>query len=537
MSNKLIITESQYNRLLELLNETPFDVMIDTSIQVGDKLIVTHKDGKNRFRVVKKIGSGIVLISEDKGQINRQYRYFMNYNSMSDSTLEFKIVDIKNEPQIAGNIYKWRTAHYEGVKNIEVVKANTNKMVDSLKRVEKGPEDQGPEGQGPEGQEPEEKPEQTFEHPYEHFTHEVLNNITRGKAIHLETKHGSASLCCSERFDGTKVIFEINFEEVVGKMKPAYEYDNFYLTLINSDNMVEDNKNTVWLNSDDSFNLKLTAVSAGTRSDFVIDGIVDFDLNHDCGEEDEPEKPETQGQEPDTEEPDTEEPEGEIPDRETLLGDESPRDIYDEILRDKQMQKAFFKQPGFWPKFTAFLRGGEPSRGVVAALQYMKKYSQKQLEEKVGRGLQGHGKDIEFNPIQTYEIPYHTSDGQEQEDFILAENDETNYVGKIFRGKYHNERAFFVRYKTRLVDSDAEQTPLILTIVIYGEESKDDDTKLCHLFINQEGINPKAKDNLGGYFDDYGNPETARITFFKSDGYFPPSDEPEKQEKPEQQAE
>ena len=77
MIKKLRITESQYERLLASINETPFDKMVKSTAKAGDIISITWKGSMNKFEVVDNIGGQIVMDNIDKGSTNINYRYFL----------------------------------------------------------------------------------------------------------------------------------------------------------------------------------------------------------------------------------------------------------------------------------------------------------------------------------------------------------------------------------------------------------------------------------------------------------------------------
>ena len=100
MSKKIKITESQYNRLINLMVETPFDAMAKTSIQAGDIISITWKGSKNNFKVINNTSGQIIMDNVDTNSNNKDFRYFMVYTSLTGDDMEVRRVHKTNQANI-----------------------------------------------------------------------------------------------------------------------------------------------------------------------------------------------------------------------------------------------------------------------------------------------------------------------------------------------------------------------------------------------------------------------------------------------------
>ena len=509
MANKLIISESQYQRLLQILNETPFDVMVDNSMEIGDKIIVTHRDGKNRFRVVKLDPNGVIMTSEDKDKVSQQYKYFMNSNSMNGSTLEFRRVNMRTEPEKENDISQWETAHYEGVSNVEIIRDN-NKLVDGLKRTytPNGPEgdeqgdqqsDQQSDQQGDQqGNEPEAEPEAPLD---ERFVNDTIDKLRVGNRMELSFNSDEIFLCCLERH-GT--MFELNLENTFKNSLPQLkDYDYFLLELIDFQNIRLANEDVISPNNNNTFNLTLKGMNRGENgvTKIIIPNVHKYFLENKCEEISDDDNADTN---------DIEDEEGQSIEE---LGYD-PDSIYNNIINDKEMQQAFFSQPTFWQSFLATLRGEKPAnRGIITALDYMGKYTKEKLDKKIGAGFADTGnKPVDFNPYDNYTLTYYLSGSKTPKTFTLYRDSAKLKTGRIRNFLVDVEDGLAITYDIGQLDTDGK-TKLLLYMIVEGKTNSDD-TKRCKLLINPDGKTPRGK-NLGEY------PEDAFITFYESEGYIP----------------
>jgi len=256
MANKIIISESQYERLLQRLDETPFDVMVDDTMQVGDRVNVFHGNGRNSFRIKDIQPYGITMIGDDENDsATKFYDYFMNEHSLKNNNLELKKVDNRDKEKL-GDISKWDTIHFNGVKNIEVIR--DRKRVDRLDPV--SPEGEG-QGQNPEqGQEQGDTSENQRNFKLPQIIVDIATKLEAGTRLQLFTANGQEiNLCCFERIGKQPTIFTLEPDETTkSNMSQLKQYEKFYLTLYNYPGLPQrDNNKNIYINDNDGININL----------------------------------------------------------------------------------------------------------------------------------------------------------------------------------------------------------------------------------------------------------------------------------------
>ena len=147
MNKKIKITESQYNRLIQLMVETPFDTMTKNSIKAGDIITITWKGTKNNFKVINNTSGQIIMDNIDKGSTNINYRYFMVYTSLNGDDLQLRRVNKKKEVDKLNDTKSWSPITVKDITNIEVIR--DGKVVDKVDLLSPSPEKQQKQGKKP----------------------------------------------------------------------------------------------------------------------------------------------------------------------------------------------------------------------------------------------------------------------------------------------------------------------------------------------------------------------------------------------------
>ena len=129
-SKKLKITEAQYDRLLKLMTETPFDQMAKQNIQVGDVVRINWKNSNNNFKVVDNNGGQIIMDNIDAGSTNINNRYFMSFTSLDGDDLDLRKVNKVKNPEKLDDIKSWDPITVKDLSNIEVFR--DGKLIDTV---------------------------------------------------------------------------------------------------------------------------------------------------------------------------------------------------------------------------------------------------------------------------------------------------------------------------------------------------------------------------------------------------------------------
>ena len=74
---KIRLTESQYLKIKEIINETSFDVAAKSVIKQGDVLKIYYKNNANSFKVIQSVNGQIIMDSIDEGLQISDYRFFV----------------------------------------------------------------------------------------------------------------------------------------------------------------------------------------------------------------------------------------------------------------------------------------------------------------------------------------------------------------------------------------------------------------------------------------------------------------------------
>ena len=118
---KVQITETQYNRLLKILSETRYDVVINKTVKVGDTIRITYKGTTNNFKVIRNDSGQVIMDNIDAGSTNINYRYFISFTSLHGDDLEIKRVHKIKEKEKLNDIKSWTSLDVKGITNIEEI--------------------------------------------------------------------------------------------------------------------------------------------------------------------------------------------------------------------------------------------------------------------------------------------------------------------------------------------------------------------------------------------------------------------------------
>jgi len=477
-NKKLKITEAQYNRLLQFIVETPFDTMVKQSIDIGDVVSINWKGSKNNFKVIDNSGGQIIMDNIDKGSTNINNRYFMSFTSLNGDDLEMRKVNKVKEPEKLNDIKSWSPVTVKDISNIQIFR--DGELIDTVDPVSPTAEKQQKNGPKPDTN--------TDNNPSPDFMNEVNNDLAiileqleKGKGINFIFNSGFINFCCLDRVDST-FILEIN-EEQNTIIDSLNKWDTFILDIKGNpqtDNLYLKNKDIVSTNDGVTYNLKFKVSAGNTHKETVIKAIKGVSVLSSCDttEEDEDEKPEVNG------------PEEQKADAEKAL---------QMILKDKDLQDAFYKQPGFWEMFKAELSGEKAvGTGIITVLDVMRKVTESRLVKKVGKGFNV-GKKAKFIPIENVNVKYrddkdiiHNYDLPMVEDMITVRRHLIDDVSQVLQKRVEGGNGLILR-------------------ILVKDQTDEPNIKNCDVQI---GIKNKSDK-----FVEKGQTSDVNIKFLNSEGY------------------
>lgn len=474
MSNKkLKITEEQYNRLLNLMTETPFDVITKQKIQVGDIVNINWHGKNNKFKVVDNNNGQIIMDNID----NDNDRVFIASTSLNGDDLDLRKIDkIKNKDKL-NDIKSWPRISLKDISNIEVFR--DGKLIDTVDPVSPTAEKQ--QKKGDDAGEVNVKPD--FMDEVNNDLAIIMEQLNKEKGINFIFNNGYVNFCCLNK---TYTIFDLDINKNQNSILPELnKWDTFVLELKGNpdeDNLYLVNRDIVSTNDGITYNLKFKVKAGNNSGEVIIRAINGVSILPDCNSSDEDRN---------------EVPNEEESDEETLFDANKALEM---IVNDKNFQDAFYKQPDLWSRFKADLAGKKAKgTGLITVLNIVKKYTGKAVEQKVGKGFIKNNQ-AKFIPTENISVKYrddkdviHTYDLPMVEDYIRVRRHEIDDV-------------------TQVLQKTIPDSPLSLRILVKNK-TEDPNIKLCDV---QVGIvsNNKAFDDKS-----HGGTKDVRIKFLDSDGY------------------
>lgn len=473
-NKKLKITESQYNRLLSMILETPFDQMVKSNIQVGDVISVDWKGSKNNFKVIDNSNGQIIMDNIDQGSTNINNRYFMGFTSLNGDDLEMRKVNKVKEPEKLNDIKSWSPITVKDLTNIQVFRDGN--LVDTVDPLAPTAEKQ--QKNGTDAAEVNVTPD---------FMNEVNNDLAiiieqlgENKGINFIFDSGFVNFCCVDKTDTTFVL-EINENENT-ILRSINQWDYFMLDVKgnpDTDNLYLKNKDIVSTSDGITYNLKFKVSSGSVNKEIILKNIQGVTVLPNCDS----------SNEEDEEEPETNEPEAQKADAEKAL---------EMILKDKDLQDAFYKQPGFWEMFKAELSGEKAvGSGIITVLDVMRKVTDAKITKKVGKGFHV-GKKAKYIPLENVSVKYrddkdviHTYNLPMTEDMITVRRHLIDDVSQVLQKRL-------------------EGTPMILRILVKDQTDKPN-IKNCDIQIGVKNKSDK--------FVEKGETSDVKIKFLNSEGY------------------
>lgn len=391
MNKKIIITESQYERLQKMLVETPFDQMLKNNIEVGDVIRITWKGSESNFEVINNTSGQIIMDNIDTGSTNINYRYLLVFTSLDGDDLSGKRVHKTKEADKLDNPKSWSNISVKDITNIEVIR--NGKVIDEVDPVSPSAEKQ---------QKISVNGSTSDDDKYDEINNNlgiILEQLNEGKGLKLIFSNTHVIFCCVGR-SGNIIDLEISENKSITSLN---KWGSLSLSLNNGDDLFNDNKSVVrTTDKGHSFGLKLDVRSGNETSRIWLNGIVGVSVTNGCdGKEDyNYNKGEKSEEEIEKEKLDLE--------KEKEAKRVEAQRAFNMIVNDKDLQDAFYSEPSFWKKFVAELKGEKPvGNGIIVALDLINKYKTKRTSEKLGDGFKV-GKDLKifYKPLDEISINY-----------------------------------------------------------------------------------------------------------------------------------
>jgi len=391
MNNKLIVTEAQYQRLLNFINETPFDAMVKNTIKVGDTIVITWKNSKNNFKVVDNTSGHIIMDNIDAGSSNINYRYYMVYTGLHGDDLELRRVHKINEKDKLSDFKAWSPLTVKDITNIQVLRGG--KQIDIVDPVSPTAEKQ--QKQGTKDNLSSKDVSGDFISSINEELRYILENLDKEKGFKLSFNNGDIMFCCLAKSNNT---FTLELIKETNKTLPELNKWDTYILEIKGDvnnettDFYQENLDILSTNDNVKLNVKFKVMAGNNNGETVVAGIKNFSVTTSC------ESDEEEGEEKQKEE------------------EQSPEELKADgqlalkmILADPDLKAAFYTQPSFWQAFVADLRGEKPTgNGIIPTLDLLNKYGMNKIKQKIGDGFVVDN-DAKYQLLKTIEVPYKTS--------------------------------------------------------------------------------------------------------------------------------
>lgn len=474
-SKKLKITEAQYDRLLKLMTETPFDQMAKQNIQVGDVIRINWKNSNNNFKVVDNNGGQIIMDNIDAGSTNINNRYFMSFTSLDGDDLDLRKVNKVKNPEKLDDIKSWDPITVKDLSNIEVFR--DGKLIDTVDPMSPTADKQ----QKKSGDAKDANVAPDFMDEVNNDLAIIIEQLDEKKGINFMFGNSFVNFCCVDKTNTTFVL-EINKTENT-TLPDLNKWDYFILDLQGDpdhDNLFLKNQGVVSTSDGKTYNLKFKVSVAQINKEILVKAITGVNVLPDCTSSSE-DRPEDQGE--DEQENDV------VADAEKAL---------QMILNDPKLKDVFYKQPTFWERFKADLKNKKAQgTGLLATLDIVSKYTEKRVTNKIGKGFIKNNQ-AKFIPAEPVSVKYrddndviHTYDLPMVEDLIRVRRHEIDDV-------------------TQVLQKTIPNSPLSLRILV-RDKTEDPNTKLCDVQVGMIQNNR--------HFVEKGSTSDVRIKFLNSDGY------------------
>jgi len=484
MNKKIKITESQYNRLINLMVETPFDTLAKTVIKPNDVISITWKGSKNNFKVINNTAGQVIMDNIDKGSTNINYRYLMVYTSLDGDDMELRRVNKVKEADKLNDPKQWSRVTVKDITDIQIIR--DGKVVDRVDPV--SPSAAKQQKQGNTGT----TESQDFITDVNNNLAIILEQLQEGKGLKLVLNNAEVIFCCNSKSGG---VFDL--EIIENKSIPALnKWQTFVLDI--KGNPDDEQTSLYNVNKDiiktpdngKTFSLKFKVFSGEKQSEVWVVGGQGVAITKSCDD-----KTEDGADEGDVNTKDEEE----------LKLD--AKEALEKILSDPMMQKAFYSQPTFWQTFVAELKGKKsPGNGIITVLNIVKKYEYKKIVELIGEGFTDKkGVIVKFESLEPITLNYNTQ----------KEGRKTFTIQTL---KPTEVKTSTDKRETGLVlEVNLPDDPNYILRVVVDGKTETENVKECRLIIGRIASN--------NVFTAVSTPVTTQLEFLNSDGYKIPKEE------------
>lgn len=482
MNKKIKITESQYNRLINLMVETPFDTLTKTVIKPNDVISITWKGSKNNFKVVNNTAGQVIMDNIDKGSANINYRYLMVYTSLDGDDMELRRVNKIKEADKLNDPKQWSPVTVKDITNIEVIR--DGEVVDTVDPV--SPSAAKQQKLGITGDtEP-----QDFVTNINNNLAIILEQLTEDKGLKLILNNAEIIFCCNSKSGG---VFDLELTE--NKSIPVLnKWQTFVLDVKGNPSdeetsLYDANKDIIKTpDNGKTFSLKFKVFSGEKQSEVWVVGGQGVAITKSCEDKTEDDS------------------EAELPKDEEELK-LNAKEALEKILGDPMMQKAFYSQPTFWQTFMAELKGKKhPGNGIITVLNIVKNYETKKIVELIGEGFTDKkGVVVNFKPLDPITLSYNTQK-EGRKSFTI----QTLKPTEIKTSSDKRETGLVLEVNL------PEDPNYILRVVVDGK-TETENIKECRLIVGRIASN--------NVFTAVSTPIKTQLEFLNSEGYKIPKQE------------
>lgn len=471
-SKKLKITEAQYDRLLKLMTETPFDQMAKQNIQVGDVVRINWKNSNNNFKVVDNNGGQIIMDNIDAGSTNINNRYFMSFTSLDGDDLDLRKVNKVKNPEKLDDIKSWDPITVKDLSNIEVFR--DGKLIDTVDPMSPTADKQ----QKKSGDAKDANVAPDFMDEVNNDLAIIIEQLDEKKGINFMFGSSFVNFCCVDKTNTTFVL-EINKTENT-TLPDLNKWDYFILDLQGDpdhDNLFLKNQGVVSTSDGKTYNLKFKVSVAQINKEILLKAITGVNVLPDCTSSNE-----------------------DRPEDDVVADAEKALEL---IMKDKGFQEIFYKQPDFWERFKADLKDAKANKKVNKAggsgilsstVGMISKATEKAVQQKVGKGFIKNNQ-AKFIPAEDVAVKYRDDN---DDTYVLP------MVEDLIRVRRHE-----IDDVTQVLQKTIPNSPLSLRILV-KTKTDDPNIKLCDV---QVGVVNHNK------FVEKGVTPDVRIKFLNSEGY------------------
>ncbi len=354
--SKLRLTETQFDRLMQFINETPYDKVMTNSVKVGDIIRIEYRNSTSNFKVIDATHRQIQMDNIDSGSANINYRYFITSTSLHGTDLEIRRAHKIKEKDKLGEIKSWKSLDVKDIKNIEVIRNNS--VIDSVDAPKI---------------EPVKEPVVKKTDDKQHYTQEVNKILDEVRDRLLASKEnekiifnlvdGSTINFCVASKNG--LAFKLEVINVEGNPTKYQLLTNASVIEMGFNNSPEqDDLDEILIKyTGDKIGLRLTVFN-GENKQFTYIYFKSFKTGGLCDEA------------PVSKTEDAETPEEIKKDAEQMMT---------AILNDPLMKTAFYKQPTLWNVIVSAMRGENPKgTGIGPARDIINKYGFEKARKQLG---------------------------------------------------------------------------------------------------------------------------------------------------------